>query len=69
MERGTNQMKPARRLLKRATAAEVLDTSITTLKALEKAGKLTPIRLGLRHVHYDVKEVEALASGAQRGRR
>jgi predicted site-specific integrase-resolvase len=47
--------------MKRRQAAQVLDTSISTLKALEKSGKLKPRRIGARHVFYAVDEVEALA--------
>ena len=68
MER-VNQVKPAQQLYKRATAAKILDTSTSTLKLLEKEGRLRPIRLGRRYVYYKVAEVEALASGKQRGRR
>jgi hypothetical protein len=68
MER-VNQVKPAQQLYKRATAAKILDTSITTMKMLEKEGRLKPVRLGKRYVYYKVGEVEALASGKQRGRR
>lgn len=59
------KLKPKRRLYKRRTAAEVLDTSVTKLKALEREGRLTPIRLGDhgRDVHYTVEQVEALADG------
>lgn len=52
-----------RRLLRRASAAAMLDTSITMMKKLERQGKLTVIRLGGRDVFYPVAEVEALAAG------
>jgi hypothetical protein len=32
------------------------------LKKLEKAGKLTPVKLGARDVFYRVEQVEALTS-------
>lgn len=56
-------VKPVRLLVRRARAVEILDSSIPMLKRLEKAGKLTPIRIGARDVHYAVSEIEALANG------
>jgi hypothetical protein len=63
-----NKEMPARKLLRRKTAATVLDCDIQLLKRLEKEGKLTPIRLGKRYVSYGVGEVEALAQGHKRRR-
>jgi hypothetical protein len=40
--------QPGRRLYRRATAAMVLDTSISMLKKLEREGRLTPVRIGAR---------------------
>jgi hypothetical protein len=57
------QGKPARRLYRRRTAAEILDTSINMLKKLERKGKLTAVRLGGRDVFYRAEEVDALARG------
>jgi hypothetical protein len=50
-----------RKLLRRATAAAMLDTSITMMKKLEAMGRLRPIVLGLRCVFYDANQVDALA--------
>lgn len=57
--------KPAnqRRLVRRATAAEILDTSLSMLKRLEREGRLTPVRLGARDIYYSAEEIEVLASG------
>jgi hypothetical protein len=55
--------KAARKLYRRATAAAMLDTSVTMMKKLEAAGKLTPVRLGSRDVFYKAEQVEALAAG------
>jgi predicted site-specific integrase-resolvase len=52
-----------RRLYRRSTAAQILDTSVKMLRRLEEAGKLTVVRLGNRDVHYPAHEVEALAQG------
>jgi hypothetical protein len=53
---------PAQKLLlRRATAAAMLDTSISMVKRLEAMGHLTPIKPGLRAVFYATAEVEALA--------
>jgi hypothetical protein len=60
--------KRQRRLVRRATAIEILDTSLSTLKALEKAGKLTPIRIGKRDVHYQAA-ADAARARRQRTRR
>lgn len=69
----TNLKQPAsepRWLYTRRSAAELLDSSVDTIKELEKRGELTPIRLtgprGL--VHYSRDELTALAeSGAGKG--
>jgi predicted site-specific integrase-resolvase len=61
-ESATNR-RPARRLYRRATAAEILDTSITMMKRLEREGRLTPVRLGGRDVFYPADEVHRLADG------
>lgn len=60
--------RPVRRLYKRRRAAELLDTSETSLKRLERQGVLKPIRLGPlgRDVHYAAEEIEALARPAER---
>jgi hypothetical protein len=50
-------------LYRRATAAEMLDTSISGLKRLEREGRLTPKRIGKRDVHYAASEIHALAQG------
>ena len=57
--------KPVRRLVRRRTAAEELDVSISMLKRLERDGRLTPIRLGSsgRDVFYSVSDIEALVDG------
>ena len=55
--------KPPRRLYRRATAAEILDSSVSMLKRLEREGRLTPIRIGSRDVHYSADEVHRLADG------
>ncbi len=49
-----------RKLYRRSTAAALLDTSIHTLRALEQADKLTPVRLGKRDVYYPAEQVDAL---------
>jgi hypothetical protein len=54
---------PTRRLYRRATAAHLLNCSISLLKRLEKDGRLTPIRLGSRDVFYAVAQVHRLAGG------
>ncbi|HEY7248687.1 MAG TPA: hypothetical protein VH678_32895 [Xanthobacteraceae bacterium] len=54
---------PGRQLYRRATAAMILDTSVTMLKKLEREGRLTPVRLGGRDVFYRASEVDALANG------
>jgi predicted site-specific integrase-resolvase len=61
------QIKPKKRLYKRRTAAQILDVSVSTMKQFEKQGRLTPIRLGKRHVCYDAKQIEAIAAAAVRG--
>jgi hypothetical protein len=61
MER--KRVKPKRLLVRRRTAVEMLDSSVSKLKLLEKQGRLTPIRLGSRDVHYAMTEIEALAEG------
>jgi hypothetical protein len=56
------EMKPKRLLYKRATAAHLLDESISTIIRMEEDGRLTPIvlrRNGI--VHYRAEQVEALA--------
>jgi hypothetical protein len=58
-----NQINPAKKLLRRATAARVLDTSVTMMKRLEAMGRVRPIRLGGRDVFYAASEIEALARG------
>jgi hypothetical protein len=63
MKRVQPVVKPARRLLRRTTVNHMLDTSTTTLKELERRGKLTPIRLGKRTISYPAEQVEALARG------
>jgi predicted site-specific integrase-resolvase len=62
-----NHVKPKRQLLKRRTAAEILDTSVSTLKKWEREGRLKPIRLGRRHVSYDARQIQAIAVAARRG--
>ena len=58
--------RATRRLLRRRTAAEELDTSVSRLKRLEREGKLTPRRIGGgRDVYYSVSDIEALASGEE----
>jgi hypothetical protein len=56
---------PNRIAVRRRTAAAMLDTTVRTLKDLEKLGKLTPVRLGPKgkEVSYRVAELEALARG------
>jgi hypothetical protein len=56
-----DQSPPAQKLLRRATAAKMLDTSVTMMKKLERMGRLKPIRLGLRSIFYATEQVEALA--------
>ncbi len=55
--------KPPRRLYRRATAAEMPDTSISMMKRLEAEDRLTPVRPGGRDVFYPATEIEALANG------
>ena len=57
------QPKAPRKLYRRATAAAALDTSISMLKRMERAGKLTPIKIGSRDVFYAAHQVDALARG------
>ena len=58
----SNRMQnPERDLYRRATAAAMLDTSITMTKKLERAGKLTVIRLGTRDVFYPAEEIDELS--------
>jgi hypothetical protein len=66
MDRIQREQPVPRKLLRRASAARALDTSITMMKKLEAMGRLTPIVLGLRCVFYDVNEVEALARPTKR---
>jgi hypothetical protein len=49
-------------LLTRNEARELLSCSIQTLRRLEKAGKLTPVRSIDSLVRYRLSQVEALAS-------
>jgi predicted site-specific integrase-resolvase len=65
--KANGELKPKKKLLKRRSAAAILDTSVSTLKRFEREGRLKPIRLGKRHVCYDAKQVEAIASAARRG--
>jgi hypothetical protein len=55
--------KVARKLYRRATAAAMLDSSVTMMKRLEGEGRLTPVRLGSRDVFYNAEQIEALAQG------
>jgi hypothetical protein len=58
------ERKPHRLLVRRRTAAEMLDTSISRLKRLEQSGRLKAIRIGGgRDVHYESAEIERLARG------
>jgi hypothetical protein len=52
----------AQKLLRRATAAKMLDTSVSMMKRLEALGRLRPIKLGTRCVFYTTEQVEALAN-------
>jgi len=52
-----------RSLTKRRRAAEILDTSVSTLKRLEREGRLTPRRVGLRDIAYPTWQVRAIAEG------
>ena len=55
------EKKPVQRLLiRRRTAAEMLSSSISMLKRLERMGRLTPRRLGSRDVFYLAEQVQAL---------
>jgi hypothetical protein len=58
-----DQTKPARRLYRRRTAAEILNTSISMMKKLEKEGRLKPVRLGSRRA----EQIEALLKEASHG--
>jgi hypothetical protein len=58
-----NHINPAKKLLRRATAARMLDTSVTMMKRLEAMGRVRPIRLGGRDVFYATSEIDALARG------
>jgi hypothetical protein len=51
----------APKLLRRATAAKMLGTSVSMMKRLEAWGRLHPVKLGLRCVFYTPEEIEALA--------
>jgi predicted transcriptional regulator len=51
------------RLYRRERARIILDTSTNMLRKLEKAGRLTAIRLGGRDVFYPASEVDAIANG------
>ncbi len=62
MQTVRGETKPARLLLRRTTAAKMLDTSISLLKSLERAGQLKPIRLGARSVYYDAGDIDDLAT-------
>lgn len=55
-------------LYTRRRAADLLDTSVDTIKSLEESGALTPIRLtGPRGgVHYAQRELQALVSGVSK---
>ena len=61
----SKQARKAHRLLVcRRTAAEMLDTSISRLKRLERLGRLKAIRIGGdRDVHYAADQIERLARG------
>jgi hypothetical protein len=62
----TNLSDKSRRLIRRRHAAERGDTSVSTLRRLEAAGKLKPIRLRRNgHVYYDLEQFLALISGGQ----
>jgi Helix-turn-helix domain len=50
-----------RKLYKRATAAHVLNQSISTLRRLERQGPLTPVKMGRRDIRYPAEQVEAIA--------
>ena len=56
---------PAPRLYTRRSTAALLDTSVDTVKELERQGLLEPIRLtGPRgQVHYNADQVLGLAKG------
>ena len=55
-------MKPKKLLYKRATAAEILDESISSLIRMEQEGRLTPVILRPNGVvHYRAEDIEALA--------
>jgi hypothetical protein len=55
-------IKPKRLLYKRATAAHMLDESVSSLIRMEEEGRLTPVILRPNGVvHYRAEEVEALA--------
>ena len=57
--------KPNQVLCTRRAAVEMLDTSVDTIKALERQGLLTRVRLTgpLSDVHLRVDELLALANG------
>jgi hypothetical protein len=59
----SREAKRGQLLLRRATAAAMLDTSINMMKALEKAGRLTPIKLHKSDVFYSREQIAALARG------
>jgi hypothetical protein len=67
MER--HQIKPSKKLYRRRTAAEILDCDVSLLKRLEKMGRLTGIRIGLREIFYKCEEIDALANGKSAARR
>lgn len=56
--------EPRRLLVRRRRAAELLDTSVSRLKRLERRGALKAVRIaGGRDVFYALKAIERLASG------
>jgi predicted site-specific integrase-resolvase len=57
--------KIERKLYRRATAAALLDTSVTMMKRLEREGRLTAVRLGGRDVFYRAQEIERLLAEEQ----
>jgi len=59
------KVRQPRRLVRRATAALLLDCSTNMLKKLEREGRLTVVRLGGRDVFYPSEQIDALARGEE----
>lgn len=61
MKNKTTQI-PEEKLLSRKKAAEMLAVSVSTIKRIEKQGKLQPLVVGVRSIRFRRSDIAALMS-------